>query len=102
MSQVYDLISLSRSQVASILNCTPLTISNREKKGIYPAPSRNPVNNYRCYSLHDVFNLQMITFEGIHLTPIASVLWDMGYKDPTTCISLLEKAKGDFIDARQH
>jgi hypothetical protein len=74
-------VYLQRSDVATILNCSILTISNREKKGIYPEPLRDSANNYRKYTLIDVFNLQMITYGKIFLSPIVSVLFDAGYKN---------------------
>jgi hypothetical protein len=70
----------SRSEVAKILNVTPLTIANREKANKYPPPQRD-VNNYRVYSINDVLNLQVITFRLVDQRPIISVLYDKGYKD---------------------
>lgn len=70
----------TRGEVAKILNCTPLTIANRETKGKYPEPARD-LNNYRVYSLSDVLNLQGITYGTMDPHPILSVLYDRGYKD---------------------
>lgn len=70
----------TRAEVAKILNVTPLTIANREKSSKYPAPRRD-VNNYRIYTINDIFNLQLITFKLIDQRPIISVLYDKGYKD---------------------
>lgn len=72
-------VSLQRSDVATILNCSILTISNREKKGIYPEPQRDPNNNYRKYTLQDIFELQMVTYGKLFLSPIVSVLFDNGH-----------------------
>lgn len=70
----------TRSEVAQILNVTTLTISNREKNSKYPAPKRD-MNNYRIYTLNDVFNLQLITYNSIDPKPIISILYDKGYDD---------------------
>lgn len=77
----YKNITLTRKEVASILNCTPLTINNREKKDLYPPPKRNSSSKYRIYDLSDVFLLQMITFNRIILPTIVSLLYDKGYTD---------------------
>ena len=82
--------SLTRSDVAQILNVTSLTIANREKRKQYPEPQRD-LNGYRRYSLNDVFNLQLITFNQIDTKPILSVLYDKGFTDP--------KALGNMIDS---
>lgn len=76
----YSEPSFTRSEVAQILNVTTLTISNREKDNKYPAPKRD-MNNYRVYTLNDVFNLQLITFNAIDPKPIISILYDKGYDD---------------------
>jgi hypothetical protein len=70
----------SRSEVAKILNITSLTISNREKFNKYPNPKRD-LNNYRIYTINDIFNLQLITYSHIDPKPIISVLYDKGYSD---------------------
>jgi Holliday junction resolvase RusA-like endonuclease len=80
----------NRSEVALILNVSTLTISNREKNGKYPI-ARRDLNNYRIYSLNDIFNLQLITYNYIDPKPIISVLYDKGYNDP--------KALGQMIDS---
>lgn len=80
----------TRSEVAEILNITTLTISNREKNNKYPPPRRD-LNNYRIYTLNDVFNLQLITYSAIDPKPIISTLYDKGYDDM--------KALGQLIDA---
>lgn len=80
----------TRSEVAQILNVTSLTISNREKNKKYPQPKRD-LNNYRVYSLNDVFNLQLITYNAIDPKPIISILYDKGYNDI--------KALGQMIDS---
>ena len=70
----------TRGDVAKILNVTPLTIANREKNEKYPEPARD-LNNYRVYTLNDVFNLQLITYSSLDPRPIISVLYDKGYRD---------------------
>jgi DNA-binding transcriptional MerR regulator len=70
----------SRSDVARILNITPLTIANREKRAQYPVPKRD-LNEYRIYTLNDVFNLQVITYQTLDTRPIMSLLYDKGYRD---------------------
>lgn len=80
----------TRSEVAQILNVTTLTVSNREKNNKYPSPKRD-LNNYRIYSLNDVFNLQLITYNSIDPKPIISILYDKGYEDI--------KALGQMIDS---
>ena len=76
----YSEPSFTRSEVAEILNVTTLTISNREKNNKYPPPRRD-LNNYRIYTLNDVFNLQLITYNSIDPKPIISILYDKGYDD---------------------
>ena len=80
----------TRSEIAEILNVTTLTVSNREKNNKYPSPKRD-LNNYRIYSLNDVFNLQLITYSAIDPKPIISILFDKGYNDI--------KALGQMIDS---
>jgi DNA-binding XRE family transcriptional regulator len=72
--------TFTRSDVAQILSVTTLTISNREKENKYPPPKRD-MNNYRIYTLNDVFNLQLITYNSIDPKPIISILYDKGYDD---------------------
>jgi len=80
-----------RSEVAKILNCTTQTIANREAVEKYPDPQRD-LNNYRVYSLDDVFRLQLITYSKIDSRPILSVLYDKGYKDTTELGKLIDAA----------
>lgn len=80
----------TRSEVAQILNVTTLTVSNRERSKKYPNPKRD-LNNYRIYSLNDIFNLQLITYNHIDPKPIISILYDKGYNDI--------KALGQMIDS---
>lgn len=87
---IYTEPVFSRSEVAQILNVTTLTISNRERNNKYPQPKRD-INNYRIYSLNDVFNLQLITYSAIDPKPIVSILYDKGYNDI--------KALGQMIDS---
>jgi len=79
----------TRSDVAIILNVSSLTIANREKNKKYPEPRRD-MNNYRIYTLNDVFNLQLITYNHIDPKPVISILYDKGYKDT--------KILGEMID----
>ena len=83
-------ISFTRGDVASILNVTSLTVANRESAGKYPEPKRD-INNYRIYTLNDVFNLQLLTYQAVDPRPIISVLYDKGYRD--------DKALSKIIDA---
>ena len=80
----------NRSEVAQILNVSTLTISNREKNNKYPMPRRD-LNNYRIYTLNDVFNLQLITYNHIDPKPIISIMYDKGFDDV--------KQLGKMIDA---
>jgi len=86
---IYQDPLFTRSEVAQILSITTLTISNREKNKKYPSPRRD-LNNYRVYTLNDVFNLQLITYSSIDPKPIISILYDKGYDDI--------KALGQMID----
>jgi len=80
----------TRSEVAQILNVATLIVSNREKNKKYPSPRRD-MNNYRIYTLNDVFNLQLITYSAVDPRPIISILYDKGYDDI--------KALGQMIDS---
>lgn len=80
----------TRSEVAHILNVAPLTIANREKNNKYPTPRRD-MNSYRVYTLNDIFNLQLITYNLIDPKPIISILYDKGYRDT--------KFLGEMIDS---
>jgi DNA-binding transcriptional MerR regulator len=79
----------TRSELAQILNVSPLTIANREKSKKYPNPKRD-LNKYRIYTLNDVLNLQLLTYSYIDPKPIISILYDKGYKD--------SKLLGEMID----
>ena len=59
----------TRSELAQILNVSPLTIANREKSKKYPNPKRD-LNKYRIYTLNDVLNLQLLTYSYIDPKPI--------------------------------
>jgi len=80
----------NRSDVAIILNVSALTIANREKTKKYPEPKRD-MNNYRIYTLNDIFNLQLITYNHIDPKPVISILYDKGYRDT--------KVLGEMIDS---
>jgi hypothetical protein len=80
-----------RSDVARILGVTPLTMTNRERSGRYPPPRRD-LNNYRVYNLNEVMNLQLLTYQLVDPRPIASVLFDKGWRDPKFVSQLLDAA----------
>lgn len=90
----------TRSEVAVILNCSPLTIYNREKSGKYPSPSRSS-SNYRMYSLDDLFTLQKITYGQVYLSSIMSLLWDKGYTDVPSIERYLNDALEKFKTGSQ-
>lgn len=81
----------TRGDVAKILNVTPLTIANREEAKKYPEPKRD-LNNYRIYTLNDIFNLQLITFNALDPRPIISVLYDKGYRNTKDLGKLIDNA----------
>lgn len=80
----------TRGEVARILNVTPLTVANRERRGQYPLPTRD-LNRYRIYNLHDVFHLQMITYSRVDPRPVISVLYDKGYHDMKVAQSMIDR-----------
>lgn len=81
----------TRSELAQILNVSPLTIANREKNKKYPSPKRD-LNKYRIYTLNDVLNLQLITYSYIDPKPIISILYDKGYKDTKLLGEMIDQA----------
>jgi DNA-binding transcriptional MerR regulator len=81
----------TRSEVAQILNVSPLTIANREKSKKYPSPKRD-LNKYRIYTLNDVLNLQLLTYSYIDPKPIISILYDKGYKDTKVLGEMIDQA----------
>lgn len=81
----------SRGEVAKILNITPLTVANREKSKKYPEPKRD-INNYRIYTLNDVFNLQLLTYNMLDPNPIISVLYDQGYQNIKELSKIIDNA----------
>lgn len=81
----------SRGDVARILNVTPLTIANRERRNQYPDPKRD-LNNYRVYTLNDIFNLQLLTYDTVDTRPIISLLYDKGYQDAKELAQLIDVA----------
>jgi hypothetical protein len=85
---------LTRAEVAKILNCTPLTIRNRERSGKYPPARRHPINNYRIYSIEDILWLQMNTYDQIFIGPVVSILHDKGYTDMTALNAYVSAAVG--------
>lgn len=87
----YPTPTFTRTQVAKLLNCTQLTIANREKKHIYPDPKRSSTSNHRIYTLQDAFLMQYITFKQINLSAVASLLWDKGYTQSGKVLPCIEK-----------
>lgn len=81
----------SRGEVAKILNITALTVANREKSNKYPEPKRD-INNYRIYTMNDVFNLQLLTYNAIDPNPIISILYDKGYQNIKELSKLIDNA----------
>lgn len=81
----------NRSEIAQILNVSTLTISNREKNNKYPKPKRD-LNNYRVYSLNDVFNLQLLTYNHIDPKPIISIMYDKGFEDVKQLGKMIDSA----------
>lgn len=81
----------TRSELAQILNVSPLTIANREKNKKYPNPKRD-LNKYRVYTLNDVLNIQLITYSYIDPKPIISILYDKGYKDSKMLAEMIDTA----------
>lgn len=81
----------TRGDVAKILNVTPLTIANREKRNQYPQAKRD-LNGYRIYSLNDIFNLQLLTYHRVDTKPILSILWDKGYRDAKEASKIIDSA----------
>lgn len=88
--------SFNRSEVAKILNVSTLTISNREKSNRYPSPKRD-LNNYRVYTINDVLNLQLITYNQIDPKPIISVLYDKGYRDTKVLAQIIDEALSNRV-----
>lgn len=81
----------NRSEVAKILNVSTLTIANREKNKKYPNPKRD-LNNYRIYTINDILNLQLLTYDHIDAKPIISVLYDKGYRDSKMLAEIIDEA----------
>lgn len=88
--------SLNRSEVAKILNVSTLTVANREKSKRYPQPKRD-LNNYRLYTINDVLNLQLITYNHIDPKPIISVLYDKGYRDTKLLSEIIDEAMSNRV-----
>lgn len=81
----------TRGDIAKVLNVTPLTIANREKNKKYPEPRRD-LNNYRIYTLNDLFNLQLLTYKRIDTRPIMSLLYDKGWRDMKQLGQMMDSA----------
>lgn len=90
--------SFNRSEVAKILNVSTLTVANREKSLRYPNPKRD-LNNYRIYTINDVLNLQLLTYNMIDPKPIISVLYDKGYKDTKLLAEIIDEAMSNRVGA---
>jgi Holliday junction resolvase RusA-like endonuclease len=89
--------SFNRSEVAKILNVSTLTIANREKNNKYPNPRRD-LNNYRIYTINDVLNLQLITYNHVDPKPVISVLYDKGYKDTKYLGQIIDEALSNRVN----
>lgn len=90
--------AFNRSEVAKILNVSTLTIANRENSRRYPNPKRD-LNNYRVYTINDILNLQLITYNMIDPKPIISVLYDKGYKDTKLLAGIIDEAMSNRVGA---
>lgn len=86
----------SRGQLASILGINTQTIANREKSGKYPEPKRD-VNDFRYYTLEDVFAIQLISFNAINPAPILEVMYDIGYRDQKAMTQILDETLNNYI-----
>lgn len=73
------------------MQVTPVTIANRENKGVYPQPTRD-LNKKRIYTIEDVLLLQAISFKKIDPKPIMSVLYDKGFTDIKKVETLIDNA----------
>jgi Holliday junction resolvase RusA-like endonuclease len=89
--------SFNRSEVAKILNVSTLTIANREKNKKYPNPRRD-LNNYRIYTINDVLNLQLVTYNHVDPKPIVSILYDKGYKDTKYLGQIIDEALSNRVN----
>lgn len=97
MSKIKSAIpAFNRSEVAKILNVTTLTVANREKSSRYPEPKRD-LNNYRIYTINDVLNLQLLTYNHIDPKPIISVLYDKGYRDTKLLAEIIDEAMSNRV-----
>lgn len=88
--------AFNRSEVAKILNVSTLTIANREKSKRYPAAKRD-LNKYRIYTISDVLNLQLLTYDYVDPKPIISVLYDKGYKDTKVLAEIIDEAMSNKV-----
>lgn len=86
----------NRSEVASILNISTLTIANREKNKKYPEPKRD-MNKYRIYTINDILNLQLITYNHVDPKPIISILYDKGYRDNKFLSEIIDEAMSNRV-----
>ena len=99
MSKAKSVIpSFNRSEVAKILNVTTLTVANREKSNRYPEAKRD-LNNYRIYTINDVLNLQLLTYNQIDPKPIISVLYDKGYRDSKHLAQIIDDALSNRVSS---
>jgi DNA-binding transcriptional MerR regulator len=80
----------SRGEVAKILHVTTATIANREKRGVYPEPSRD-MNDHRYYTIEDILLLQVISFKQINPKVIVELLYDKGL-NPNDIPTIIDNA----------
>lgn len=90
-------IVFTRSTVANMLFCTALTIRNREKSGVYPEAVRDAENNYRIYTLDDVFNMMVVTYNEIYLKPVIVEFWNKGFRDANQVWAHIITARDEFL-----
>ena len=48
------------TEVASILGISPRTLFRKLKSGAFPEPKRNPMNNYRVWTISEIELLDML------------------------------------------
>ena len=57
---------LSTGQVAEVLGITKKTLKNWLKSSLIPEPHRNPVNQYRRWTLQDIESIRRILSDRKH------------------------------------
>lgn len=73
-------------------------MANREKCGKYP-PARRDLNGYRVYNVHEIMNLQLLTYDLIDPRSIAACLFDKGFNDPKEVSQILDAAMARRVKA---